>query len=134
MSLCDDETMQQLIEAMQTEQNQVERVDALLAKFPEDARLHFLRGSMLVGLGRLIEAHHALSRAVALAPDFEIARFQLGFFQLTSGEAENALETWGRLGREIGELKAPWSIAVDSQNTVYVVDSANNRVVRFQWQ
>lgn len=96
---CDEAALQELIGAMQDEENQVERVDALLGQFPEDARLHFLRGSMLVGAGRLIEAHSALSRAVALAPDFAIARFQLGLFQLTSGEADKALETWGRLDR-----------------------------------
>ena len=99
---CSDERMQALVRDMQSPQNQVdpiERIDKLLAEFPEDARLHFLRGSNLIGNGRLIEAHRSLSRAVAIAPDFAIARFQLGFFQLTSGEAENALETWGRLDR-----------------------------------
>jgi len=59
--------------------------------------LHFLRGSVLAGIGRYIEAHQSLSRAVHLAPDYAIARFQLGFFQLTSGETANALDTWGRL-------------------------------------
>jgi hypothetical protein len=98
-TLCDDQIMQELIQAMQTDDDQIERVDELLADFPEDARLHFLRGSMLVGKKRLIEAHRSLSRAVSLAPDFDIARFQLGFFQLTSGEAAEALETWGRLDR-----------------------------------
>jgi hypothetical protein len=34
---------------------------------------------------------------VDIAPDFAIARFQLGFFQLTSGESNNALKTWARL-------------------------------------
>jgi tetratricopeptide (TPR) repeat protein len=96
---CDDAKMQELVQAMQADEDQLERVDALLSEFPEDARLHFLRGSMLIGKGRLIEAHRALSRAVQLAPDFAIARFQLGFFQLTSNEAEKALETWGRLDR-----------------------------------
>jgi len=98
-AMCDEATMQQLVEAMQAGQDQLERVSALLEEFPEDARLQFLHGSMLISAGRLIEAHRALSRAVALAPDFAIARFQLGFFQLTSGEAEHALETWGRLDR-----------------------------------
>jgi hypothetical protein len=99
-TLCDEALLQSLVQDMQSGAPQeVTRVDALLAQFPQDARLHFLRGSMLVGDGRLIEGHDALSRAVALAPDFAIARFQLGFFQLTSGEAENALETWGRLDR-----------------------------------
>ncbi|HYD86000.1 MAG TPA: hypothetical protein VEA80_00855 [Vitreimonas sp.] len=76
---------------------QLPRLDELLRTYPEDARLHFLRGSILIGEGRPIEAHQSLTRAVALAPDFAIARFQLGFFQLTSGEAQDALETWGRL-------------------------------------
>jgi tetratricopeptide (TPR) repeat protein len=97
--MCDDQKMQELVAAMQADEDPIERIDALLNEFPEDARLHFLRGSNLIGKGRLIEAHRALSRAVTLAPDFAIARFQLGFFQLTSGEAENALETWGRLDR-----------------------------------
>jgi tetratricopeptide (TPR) repeat protein len=97
--MCDDEKMADVVAAMQADEDQTERVDVLLADFPEDARLHFLRASMLISKGRLIEAHRALSRAVALAPDFALARFQLGFFQLTSGEAENALESWGRLDR-----------------------------------
>jgi tetratricopeptide (TPR) repeat protein len=98
-TLCDEQKMQELVAAMQADEDQSERIDSLLEEYPEDARLHFLRGSILIGKGRLIEAHRALSRAVTLAPDFAIARFQLGFFQLTSGEAENALETWGRLDR-----------------------------------
>lgn len=96
-TLCEEEKMQALIAAMQADEDQIEHVEQLLEDYPEDARLHFVRGSMLIGKGRLIEAHRSLSRAVALAPDYAIARFQLGFFQLTSGEAESALETWGRL-------------------------------------
>ncbi len=30
-----------------------------------------------------------------LAPDYTLARYQLGFFELTSGEADRALSTWG---------------------------------------
>jgi tetratricopeptide (TPR) repeat protein len=96
--LCDDATMTTLIEAMRGAPNdQIEHVDRLLGEYPQDPRLHFLRGSMLAGAGRYIEAHQALKRAVELAPDYAIARFQLGFFQLTSGETANALDTWGRL-------------------------------------
>jgi hypothetical protein len=97
--LCDDEAMRDLVAAMQVDDDQIARIDALLARYPGDARLHFLRGSILIGKSRLIEAHRNLSRAVELAPDFHIARFQLGFFQLTSGEADAALDTWGRLDR-----------------------------------
>ena len=99
-ALVGEEYLSGLVQAVQGGQGDaIEQIDALLRDFPEDPRLHFLRGSILVGDGRLIEAHGSLNRAVAIAPDFAIARFQLGFFQLTSGEAENALETWGRLDR-----------------------------------
>lgn len=87
-----------LTQAMASDpQPQLAGMEALLAQFPEDPRLHFLYGSALIVAGRMIEAHRALSRAVELAPDFALARFQLGLFQLTSGEAGAALETFGRL-------------------------------------
>jgi len=96
----DDAIMAELSEGVATRPGeQISRIDALLLAYPDDGRLHFLRGSILIGEIRLIEAHESLSRAVALEPDFAIARFQLGFFQLTSGEADAALETWGRLDR-----------------------------------
>jgi tetratricopeptide (TPR) repeat protein len=97
-NLCDQAHLQELMLAMQSDQaDELQRADELLEEFPDDPRLHFLRGSMLASIGRLIEAMPALKKAVELAPDFLIARFQLGFFQLTSGEAANALSTWGPL-------------------------------------
>lgn len=56
-----------------------------------------MKGSVLAGTGRSIEAHRSLARAVELAPDYAIARYQLGFFELTSGEPQKALATWGPL-------------------------------------
>jgi Flp pilus assembly protein TadD len=98
MTLCPDEEMTLLLEAMQSDSpDEVARAEQLIDTYPEDPRLHFLRGSALAGMGRPIEAHAALSRAVELAPEFVLARFQLGFFELTSGEAGRALATWGPL-------------------------------------
>lgn len=77
----------------------IEQLETLIAAFPQDARLHFLKGSALLGLKRYIEGHDSLKAAVDLAPDFAIARFQLGLFQLTSGEADAALTSWGPLDR-----------------------------------
>lgn len=95
MTLCSDEEMAHLIQAMQSDAaDELSLADRLIEAYPEDARLHFLRGSLLAGSSRPIEAHASLSRAVALAPDFALARFQLGFFELTSGEAARALATW----------------------------------------
>jgi tetratricopeptide (TPR) repeat protein len=96
--LCSDEEIGELMTAMQADDgSDLAATDRLIGRYPDDPRLHFLRGSILAGIGRSIEALPALRRAVDLAPDFAIARFQLGFFQLTSGEAADALGTWGPL-------------------------------------
>jgi len=96
--LCSEAQLRDLIEAMERDDaDEIAKADALIAEFPDDPRLHFLRGSVLAGQGKAIEAHTALSRAVEIAPDFILARFQLGFFELTSGEAQRALATWGPL-------------------------------------
>jgi tetratricopeptide (TPR) repeat protein len=98
IGMCADGEMEALMRSLGTQEGaELQQVDRLLAAYPEDPRLHFLRGSLLAGIGRSIEALPALKRAVELGPDFAIARFQLGFFQLTSGEAGDALETWGPL-------------------------------------
>ena len=96
--LCDDAVMTQLVAASAEDpENGVAAIETALATWPADYRLHFLRGSLLIGLKRFIGAHQAMSTAVALAPDFAIARFQLGFFELTSGEAAAASATWAPL-------------------------------------
>jgi tetratricopeptide (TPR) repeat protein len=69
----------------------------MVERYPEDARLHFMLGSLLANDGEAIEAHAEMSRAVELAPSFMLARYQLGFFELTSGEPQRALSTWGPL-------------------------------------
>ena len=98
MKLCDEDRMQALIAALELGAgDEIQRADALLLEFPDDPRLHFLRGSLLAGIGRSIEALPALRKAVELAPDMAIARFQLGFFLLTSGEPGEALSVWGPL-------------------------------------
>lgn len=95
-TMCPDDELQDLMAAMQSDdRDEMAKADRLIAAYRDDARLHFLRGSMLAGIGRPIEALSSLRRAVELAPDFAIARYQLGFFQLTSGEAADALSTWG---------------------------------------
>lgn len=98
--LCDDAAIESLTKAMNlSPQDQLPQMETLLGRFPDDPRLHFLYGSTLISAGRIIEAHRSLTRAVELAPDFAIARFQLGLFQLTSGEPNAALTTFGPLDR-----------------------------------
>ena len=42
------------------------------------------------------------------------------------------LGTWGRSGRQPGELNNPWALAVDHRGFVSVIDSNNHRVQRFR--
>lgn len=72
----------------------VEPIEAALQACPSDPRLHFLLGSVLAGGRRYPEAQTAMARAVELAPDYSIARFQLGFLEFTSGDADTAARTW----------------------------------------
>jgi len=72
-------------------------LDDLIGHYPEDARLPFLQGSVLAGLERYTEARTAMQRAVDIAPGFVIARFQLAFLLLTSGDASGARSTWAPL-------------------------------------
>lgn len=66
----------------------------LLGSWPLDPRLHFLQGSVLAGLQRYDEGRRAMARAVEIAPDYALARFQLGFLDLTSGRALDAVAVW----------------------------------------
>lgn len=70
---------------------------AALAAYPGDPRLHFLQGSVLAGQARYAEGIQAMRRAVDLAPGYDVARFQLGFLHLTSGDASAALQSWAPL-------------------------------------
>lgn len=93
--LCDDTRLSEIVAAAGVDPDAaIAAIDAALSTWPDDHRLHFLKGSLMIGLKRFIGAHSAMGKAVALAPDFAIARFQLGFFELTSGEPDAARSTW----------------------------------------
>ena len=72
-------------------------LDTALGEFPDDPRLHFLKGSLEAGQEDYAAARASMRRAVDLAPDFAVARFQLGLLLLTSGEPHAAQEAWGPL-------------------------------------
>ncbi len=55
---------------------------------------HFLIGAELAQTGDIGGAEAAYSTAVLLSPGFDMARFQLGLLQFTSGRVASALLTW----------------------------------------
>ncbi len=91
-----------LLAALSADDADLSAIEDLLRRYPGDARIHFMLGSLRAERGDAIGAHEAMSEAVRLAPAFEVARYQLGFFELTSGEPDRALQTWGPLLR-LGE-------------------------------
>lgn len=95
---CDDETLNRLAQMMASADSSASNmIDTLLGRYPNDPRLGFLHASLLVSSGQLVAAHAAFARTLQLAPDFALARYQYGFFLLTSGEVDRALEVWGPL-------------------------------------
>jgi tetratricopeptide (TPR) repeat protein len=96
--LCPENKMSSLIARAQTDAaNGLRDLEVLLRDYPEDARLHFLKGSLLASQQDFPAAREAMRRAVDVAPDYAVARFQLGFLLLTSGEPHAAQEAWGPL-------------------------------------
>lgn len=64
---------------------------------PDSAVPHFLLGAELAQSGDVGAAEAAYANAVLLAPGFDMARFQLGLLQFTSGRVAIALVTWSPL-------------------------------------
>ncbi|WP_211473826.1 tetratricopeptide repeat protein [Collimonas humicola] len=55
---------------------------------------HFMMGAELAQLGKMAEAEAAYARAVILAPEFSIARFELGVLQFVTARPAIAMVTW----------------------------------------
>lgn len=97
-SLCPDDRINALLAALRSDEARgTADLGALLRDYPHDPRLHFMRGSLLASRQDYSGARAAMRTAVDLAPDYAIARFQLGFLLLTSGESHAAQEAWGPL-------------------------------------
>lgn len=90
----DDVLQAVLAEISQDAEQALAHMDELLQLYGGDARLHFLRGSVLAGAERYAEGRVAMRRAVDVAPDYTLARFQLGLLELSMGEATVAQSTW----------------------------------------
>jgi len=96
--LCPGDRLIAITTTFASDQNAALReVDQSLRDYPGDPRLHFLKGSLLAGRQDYAAAQAAMRRAVEIAPGYLLARFQLGFLLLTSGEPFAAEETWGPL-------------------------------------
>ena len=68
-----------------------------IALDPDDGRMHYLLGATHAQLGMFERAITELQHAVRLAPHIEMAHFQLGLLQLTSGDVDGARGAWAAL-------------------------------------
>lgn len=96
--LCPPEDMVALIDALSGPDGGHSTLDEVIGRYPEDPRLHFLKGSVLAGERRYDEAKASIGQALTLQPAYAIARFQLGFLHYTSGDAALAAQTWEAFG------------------------------------
>lgn len=64
------------------------------ASNPGSGLPQFLLGSEYAALGDMAQAEAAFANAARLAPDFPLARYQLGLLQFSSGRAALGLLTW----------------------------------------
>jgi tetratricopeptide (TPR) repeat protein len=65
-----------------------------IAEHPHDARPWLLLAAEHAGAGRVDDAEAAYISALQLAPQFAIARFQLGLLQLSTARPAAARATW----------------------------------------
>jgi tetratricopeptide (TPR) repeat protein len=101
---CPDDMLAELITlAGDDEAAAIAAIAALLEEHPSDPRLHFLGGSLLAGQARYGEAREAMVRSIELAPDYAIARFQLGLLELSCGDAAAADATLQPLAEAASE-------------------------------
>jgi Flp pilus assembly protein TadD len=88
---CPDDMLVHVLALAETDEAAaLARIATLAEEHPADPRLHFLGGSLLAALARYDEARLAMARSIEIAPDFAIARFQLGLLELSSGDAASA--------------------------------------------
>lgn len=98
IQLCPDDRLQVALAAMQRDDEEgLGELSRLIAVYPLDPRLFFLKGSLLAGTQRYEEGRSEMRRAVEIAPDYALARFQLGFLEFTSGLPVEATQTWAPL-------------------------------------
>ena len=96
--LCPGGRLETLLAMMSEDEKQANAtLEMLLGKHPNDPRLRFLKGSLAAARQDYVMGVSEMRQAVDLAPEFWIARYQLGFLLLTSGEPHAAQEAWGPL-------------------------------------
>ncbi|MFZ6873071.1 hypothetical protein ACO0LF_13530 [Undibacterium sp. Di27W] len=91
-----DETLQEALRISQANDGPaaIMLFQQALAMNPQSATTYCLLAAEYITLGQVAESETAYANALMLAPDFHLARFQMGLLQFTSARVAVALLTW----------------------------------------
>lgn len=91
-----EELMQLALDATERSQTgpAIEYLKRLLALEPDKAEAHYLLGAQQAQVGMPDRAILSMERALALRPELDAARFQLGMLLLTNGRVPEADFVW----------------------------------------
>lgn len=91
-----DETLQEALRVSQTNDGPaaIALFHQALAINPQSATAYSLLAAEYITLGHVAESEAAYANALMLAPEFHLARFQMGLLQFTSARVAIALLTW----------------------------------------
>jgi len=95
-----DALVNQLLSIVQTQEANTALTaleEAVRHTTPTDPRILLLLASQYAALGQTDAAEASYTALLQMAPDFAIARFQLGLLQFTCGRPAVAIATWGPL-------------------------------------
>jgi len=77
--------------------------------YPSHPALHLAHASACMELQRIEDAHAAIERAIALAPDWEAVHYELGKLWLRSDDTERAAAAFAEAGRLMPTFSAAFS-------------------------
>ncbi len=91
-----DDVLQEALRVSQANDGQaaISLYQQALTLNPQSATTYCLLGAEYITLGQVAESEAAYANALMLAPQFHVARFQLGLLQFTSARVAIALLTW----------------------------------------
>ncbi|MFZ6747019.1 hypothetical protein ACO0LC_27640 [Undibacterium sp. JH2W] len=91
-----DETLQEALRVSQANDGPaaIRLFQQALAINPQSATTFCLLAAEYIAMGQVAESEAAYANALVLAPDFHLARFQMGLLQFTSARVAVALLAW----------------------------------------
>ena len=98
LDLCPQEDLDAASQAL-SDGGGSEAIAPLMEQYPGDPRLRFLMASILASEKAFDQARIQFEAALDRAPDFAVARFQLGLLHYTSDAFEQAIVVWAPLAQ-----------------------------------